>query len=92
MTYIVENAVLRPDPVFLEDRGHAHRIPHFFLHRFGYVALALVLFLGFGDFSLGQQHCPQNEQRRHPLLITKIFIKVTDKLLSVVNSGVLCHV
>ena len=63
MTYIVENAVLRPDPVFLEDRGRAHRIPHVFLHRFSYLALVLVQFWGLEDFSLGQQHCPQNEQR-----------------------------
>ena len=62
MTYIVENAVLRPDPIFLEDRGRAHRIPHVFLHRFGYVALALVSFWGFKDFSLGQHHFPQIEQ------------------------------
>ena len=63
MTYIVENAVLRPDPVVLEHCDRAHRIPHVFPHRKGYLALALVLFWGFEDLSLGQQHCPQNEQR-----------------------------
>ena len=52
----VENAVLRPDAVFMEHHDHAHRIPHVFLHRFGYVTLALVSFWGFEDLSLGQQH------------------------------------
>ena len=59
----VENAALRPDAVSMEHRDRAHRIPHVFLHRFSYLALVLVQFWGLEDFSLGQQHSPQNEQR-----------------------------
>ena len=62
ITLAVENATFRPDAVFMEHRDRAHRIPHVFLHRFGYVALALVSFWGFEYFSLGQHHFPQIEQ------------------------------